>query len=392
MDSFNAMLVNSSSEDIQKKLKSGDYHLEISQGKPFISTTGSNRVVCIYNEEVNNEVKSPHFISRAKHFFAALNQELREYAIELMVKSESDRVNELLNYPEGFDHQDCASVLRPGTKKLSQFQIELLKVIDDNCQQRLFFNRDFKAITPLDQRSSYVPNSFGGLTKCRKIVPLDHFEEISAQWDDTALLKHRHVDPDFTDQALRHHRLPKPGRLADVKSIETVVDYVAGGHYRPLVIFDVDDTLVTRDVSEDQEVKLLPLAKNTAEIMARIRQKSPNATVILLTQAELSRTYEKLTETGISKKLFDSILSVSDSGGNKDDVFINYIKNMKQMPDQVCFVDDFALFLELIEKACEKHYIPCNTFHFTGAKEALVRCNAKALGCTVEEYKRDYAH
>ena len=126
--------------------------------------------------------------------------------------------------------------------------------------------------------------------------------------------------------------------------------------------------------------------------MARIRQKSPNATVILLTQAELSRTYEKLTETGISKKLFDSILSVSDSGGNKDDVFINYIKNMKQMPDQVCFVDDFELFLELIETACEKHHIPCNTFHFTGAKEALVRCYAKALGCTVEEYKRYYAH
>ena len=392
MDSFNAMLVSNSSEDIQKKLNSGDYHLEISQGRPFISISGSNRVVCIYNEEVSGKERSPHFINRATDFFESLTPELREHAIESIVKSESDRLKELLNYPEGFDNQDCANVLAPNTKKLTQYQIELLKVINNNCKQQLYFNSDFKAITSLDQRSSYVPNRFGGLTKCSDIVPLKHFKEISAQWDAIPLLKHRDAHPDFTDQALRHHSLPKPERLEDVKSIETVVDYVAGGDHRPLVIFDVDDTLVTNDVSLGEKLKRIPLAKNTAEIMTRIRQKSPNAKIILLTQASLSSTHEKLKETGISRELFDSILSVSDLGGDKGDVFINYIENMQQMPDQVCFADDCTFFLGLIEQACEKYQISYNTFCFTGASEANIRCNAKALKCSVEYFKQHYGH
>lgn len=392
MDSFDAMLVNSSSEDVQKKLKSGDYYLEISQGRPFISVTGSNRVVCIYNEEANGQERSPHFISRAKDYFAALTPELREYAIESIVKSESDRLKDLAVYPAVGDNQGCANVLKPGIKKLSQYQIDLLKVIGDNCQQQIYFNRDFKAITSLDQRSSYVPNRFGGLTKCSDIVPLKHFKEISAQWDAIPLLKRRDAHPDFTDQALRHHSLPKPERLKDVKSIETVVDYVAGGDHRPLVIFDVDDTLVTKDVSLDEELKRIPLAKNTAEIMTRIRQKSPNAKIILLTQASLSSTHKKLKETGISRELFDSILSVSDLGGDKGDVFIDYIENMQQMPDQVCFADDCTVFLGLIEQACEKYQISCNTFCFTGASEAIMRCNANALHCTVEYFKQHYVH
>ncbi len=393
MDAFNAMLVTSSSEDIQKKLKSGEYCLEISQGRPFISVTGSNRVVCIYNEEVNGIERSPHFIHRATDFFAALNQELREYAIESIVNTDSDRLMNLLIHPGFFDNQDCINVLDPITKKLTQYQIELLNVINENCKQQLYFNRDLGAITSLDQRSSYVPNSFGGFTKCSDIVPLKYFKEISAQWDDTLLLKHRGADPDFTDQALSHHSLPKPGREANVKSIETVVNYVAGGNHRPLVIFDVDDTLVAQDVNRNKELELLPLAKNTAEIMARIRQKSPNATIILLTQAGLSRTLEKLRTTGISKELFDGIFSASDLGVQKGDVFTDYIKNMQQMPDQVCFVDDCLGFLESIEKACNNHQIHCNTFHFTGADEAISRRNARALGYdTVEEYKRDCVH
>lgn len=392
MDSFNAMLVNSSSADIQEKLNSGDYYLEISQGRPFISMTGSNRVVCICNEEVNGEERSPHFINRAKDFFESLTPELREYAIESIVMSESDRLKGLLNYPEGFVDQDCANVLAPNTKRLNQYQVELLKVINNNCKQQLYFNSDFKAITSLDQRSSYVPNRFGGFTKCSKIVPLKHFKEISAQWDAIPLLKHLDAHPDFTDQALRHHSLPKPDRRKDVKSIETVVDYVAGGDYRPLVIFDVDDTLVTKDVTLDQKLERIPLAKNTAEIMTRIRQKSPNAKIILLTQATLSSTHEKLKETGISRELFDSILSVSDSGGDKGEVFIHYIENMQQMPDQVCFVDDTEYFLDLIEQACKKYQISCNTFHFAGADGAIERRTANALKITVEEYRRDYVH
>ena len=239
----------------------------------------------------------------------------------------------------------------------------------------------------LDHRYSYVPDQFGGLTSCDVSTPLTHFKEISAQWDEIATLKHWPADPSFTDQVISQQRLPAPGRLEDVKSIETVVDYVAGGNHRPLVIFDVDDTIITREVFEHGTTSLVPVASNTTEIMARIRQKSPNAVIILLTQTSKYHTHRKLREAGVSKELFQDILCVVDLGGNKYDAVVHYVNQvMQQKPDQVCFIDDQTNFLKMVEDACKHLRIHCNTFHFTGAQGAVARVYANALGCSVEDY------
>ena len=387
MEPLDRILIDSCSQVIKEKLVSRDYRLEFSHGRPFISVAGNNRVVCIYDEQVTDKERDTHFINRAKDFFEVQTEKLKELAIRTIVKSESERRQELPENPEVSGQHNGTSVLVPDTDVLSHNQLQLLKIIHEHCENKLYFNHKLQAIMSLDHRYSYVPDRFGGLTSCGVSTPLTHFQKISAQWDEIASLKHWPADPSFTDQVVSQQSLPAPGRLEDVKSIEAVVDYVAGGNHRPLVIFDVDDTIITREVFEHGTTSLVPVASNTTDIMTRIRQKSPNAVIILLTQTNKYHTHRKLREAGVSKELFQDILCVADLGGNKYDAVVHYVKQvMQQKPDQVCFVDDQTNFLKMVEDACKHLRIHCNTFHFTGAQGAVQRVYASALGLSVEDY------
>lgn len=385
MEPLDRLLIDSCSQMIKEKLETHDYRLEFSHGRPFISIAGNNRVVCIYDEQVTDKERDTHFISRAKDFFEVQTEKLKELAIRTIIKSESERQLELSENPEVSGNQNGASVLAPDTEVLSHNQLQLLKIIHEHCEKKLYFDHKLQAIMSLDHRYSYVPDRFGGLTRCDVSTPLTHFKEISAQWNEIASLKHWPTDPCF--RVVSQQSLPEPGRLEDVKSIETVVDYVAGGNHRPLVIFDVDDTIITREVFEHGTTSLVPVASNTTEVMAKIRKKSPNAVIILLTQTNKYHTLRKLREAGVSKELFQDILCVADLGGNKYDAVVHYVKQvMQQKPDQVCFVDDQTNFLKMVEDACKHLRIHCNTFHFTGAQRAVERVYASALGLSVEDY------
>ena len=273
MEPLDRLLIDSCSQMIKEKLETRDYRLEFSHGRPFISIAGNNRVVCIYDEQVTDKERDTHFINRAQDFFEVQTEKLKELAIRTIVKSESGRRQELSENPEVSGHQNRASVLAPDTEVLSYNQLQLLKIIHEYCEKKLYFDHKLQAIMSLDHRYSYVPDRFGSLTSCDVSTPLTHFKKISAQWDEIASLKHWPADPSFTDQVVSQQSLPAPSRLEDVKSIETVVDYVAGGNHRPLVIFDLDDTIITREVFEHGTTALVPVASNTTEVMAKIRKK-----------------------------------------------------------------------------------------------------------------------
>ena len=392
MDLLDKILIENSSKMISEKLESNEYRLEFSEARPFISLTSNNRVVCIFNEEVTEQKRDTHYINRAKVFFEAQSEDFKEVALRKIVKSETDRQEELSKDPEASGSQSCASVLAPDAKVLSQNQLQLLKIIYDHSKWGLYFNPDERAIRSRNETCCYVPDRLGSITRCGGKVPLLHYDEILAQWDVISSLKLWPTDPFFTDTSARQQSLPEPARKENVKSIEVVVDYVAGGDHRPLVIFDIDHTIITLDVFEGGETRYVAVAKNTAEIMARIRQKSPNAEIILLTQAGKVKTLEKLTQAGIDQELFESIICVGDMGVDKGDALKNYVKEKKQRPDQICFTDDCVPFLEMVEEASKNLGIQCNTFHFTGAQDAIDRVHAKALGYrSVEQYKMDYS-
>ncbi len=166
--------------------------------------------------------------------------------------------------------------------------------------------------------------------------------------------------------------LPKAGRKLDVRNIDIIPDYVAGGHC-PLVIFDVDDTLIADDIIGGKMQKTL-VNKNTAQTIKKIREKAPDAHIILLTQSSSAATLQKLQAVNLDKKLFDSIECVDgDLKDAKGTRVIEYIGSKELNPKQVCFIDDSDAFLEQVEKVCKTLDIHCNTFHFRGAEEMFLR-------------------
>ena len=368
MDHFDRIMTGSCNSSMSDKHDLVDWRPEFFQGQMFLNNAGSKQVVCIDNEGVTDQKRGTHFICRVKEFFQVPGPDVRDLAIRTIVKSETQNWLALSGNSDTSGKRMCVSVLESDTKKCFQKPFRLLKIIHNHSEGKVCYHRDHQVIKP---------------QKC--------CNEIDTQWESIPSRKKRPADLCFTSiPAVGPRGLPKSGRLEDVKSIDTVVDYVAGGEHHPLVIFDVDDTMITRDILKNGTTGQVPVAKNTAEIMAKIQKKSPNSEIILLTQAHKKMTLLKLREAGISSELFNSIESVADKGGDKGIALKAYVRKMRQKPDQVCFIDDCDHFLSLVEKASKDLGIHCNTFHFTGAKDAVMRVKANALGCTVKEYKHHF--
>lgn len=353
------IMIGSCNSSMSEKHDFLDWRPEFFQGRMVLDAAGSKQVVRIDNEGVTDRKRRTHFICGVKECCQLPDPDVKDLAIRTIVKSEAQK---WLVLSGNSDKRVCVGVLDPDTKQ--PFRL----MIHNHSEGKVCYNRDHQVIKP------------------RKYV-----NEINTQWECIPSRKKRPADLCCTSLlAAAPLDLAKPGRLEDVRSIDTVVDYVAGGEHHPLVIFDVDDTMITRDILINGTTGHVPMAKNTAEIVAKIRQKSPGSEIILLTQASKKMTLVKLREAGISPELFNSIESVADNGGDKGIALKAYVRKMRQKPDQVCFIDDCDHFLSLVEKASKDLRIHCNTFHFTGANDAVARVKANALGCTVEEYKRRF--
>ncbi|WP_257267113.1 DUF2608 domain-containing protein, partial [Endozoicomonas sp. ONNA2] len=161
--------------------------------------------------------------------------------------------------------------------------------------------------------------------------------------------------------------------------------------YHPLVIFDADETLFSYDVSETLDptggtkkvLKIVPAEKDTEQTLKGIREKAPDAQIIVLAQDTASETRRKLAAANINAQLFDSI--VSDKQCSKGTMMARYIQQMPERPAQVCFVDNTEEMLSDVENTCETLQIHYNTFLYTGARAMSNRAFAHGRQLTREE-------
>lgn len=189
-------------------------------------------------------------------------------------------------------------------------------------------------------------------------------------------------------QATCRAPLPLQDREHNVKSIAAVIDYVTPG-YHPLVMFDVDHTLVTLDFIHGQ-LKRVAVENDTEQTLRRIRQKAPDAHIIVLTQATATAAREKLQKANIDVCLFNSIESVADKQGTEGSVMEQYIKKMPERPAQVCFVNNTVRMLDDVESTCKNLQIHYNAFHYTGAEEMVQRSIERARNMPWTEVSAQY--
>lgn len=394
---FDQMLVESVSSLLKCNLDSGEYQCNNSGGRPYL-TNSRGSVLCIYNEQFNDEhSQSQHFISRAQDFYAMLPQDIKVLAQRKIIKANPQIAGASI-------HARCSEsgVATPGSTLLTETQCQLLKGLFEDQIKSAFFNPDQQAITAFDESLCYLPNEFNGFTVYRDIRPLANFEAIEQQYTQWAGHCARNVGCNATavhslsqqpsstgiTHAVYPTPLPPQGRQVNVQSIAAVIDYVTPG-YRPLVIFDMDETLVARDIINGEAIRVA-VESDTVQILQRIRQKASDVQIIVLTQATEEATRSKLQAVNIDERLFDSIESVADKMGTKGSVLEQYIRHMPEKPEQVCYVDDMDLMLDDVESTCVKLQIHCNSFLYTGAKELEYKCTAHALGMPVDQLKSPF--
>ncbi|WP_257263310.1 DUF2608 domain-containing protein [Endozoicomonas sp. ONNA2] len=383
---LNSVLIDSVRPQLRDKLDSGEYQCRNSGGRPYL-TDSEGSVLCIHNGEFS-VIRDQSFIDKAQNFYDLLPPVFKTLAQRKIMESNPQIAGASLP-------ARCSGSTTPDSALLTQTQCQLLKAMVE--EKGVFFNLEDRAITTLDESTCYRPDDLNGFTASKDIRPLANFAAIEKQYTQWAGV-------DAHGNATAVQSLPQPTsscrpplppqpQKKDVKSIGAVIDYVTPG-YHPLVIFDADDTLVARDVINGEAI-VVAVEKDTAATLKRLKEKAPDAQIIVLTQATAKATREKLQKTGISEQLFDSIESVNDkieSGADKKatkgTVMQQYIRQMADRPEQVCFVDDMDVMLDDVEATCAKLQIHCTTFLYTGAEEHRDRVCANVLGVSVEEFKR----
>ncbi len=153
----------------------------------------------------------------------------------------------------------------------------------------------------------------------------------------------------------------------------------------PLIIFDLDETLVSRDVING-EVQRAPVNPSTRSIIQLLRRKRPKGRIIVMTKGDFQSTAEKMTAARVDEiGLFDDVEILKDNENDKGARLKTYLSRNDFKPDEVFFVDDTDGFLEQVEDACRDLQLPCQSFHFTGALPMSQRCNAFAVNVSISD-------
>ncbi|CAM3587443.1 HAD family hydrolase [Parendozoicomonas haliclonae] len=229
---------------------------------------------------------------------------------------------------------------------------------------------------------------------------LPSLQRISANADETLLtsLKPQDIAQSLRPESLRLESLrlapiheaqdtKKPFAIVRHDNVQTIAELpemVTPGT-APLVIFDLDETLVSRDVING-DVQRTVINPQTKDILRQIGTKCPDARIIVMTKGDEESTAEKLKAGQLNDNgLFDDIVILKGNENNKGDRLKAYLRDKRLNPDEVFFADDMEGFLEQVEGACEDLQIPCQTFQFTGALPMSYRCNAHAMGLSISD-------
>ena len=171
---------------IAQKLITDQYQVEFSKGKAYLGCRGC-RVVGIFDGQVQEKTGTMHNTLQAQVFFARLQPEIKNLAKRTAVKTIVERLS--LYVKAGKLPEKQQDVILPNIGKLSERQIQLLKFLIETEVNGVYFNNQHKAITSHDNSCSYVPDTFDSFTICKAIMPLDNYEVINRQWQDTILQK-----------------------------------------------------------------------------------------------------------------------------------------------------------------------------------------------------------
>ncbi|WP_133309281.1 DUF2608 domain-containing protein [Parashewanella curva] len=149
---------------------------------------------------------------------------------------------------------------------------------------------------------------------------------------------------------------------------------------KPSFNFDLDETLLSHPfdsipftVSDFKWTTLNSQTKNDIrDCLLALRKKYPNGTICLLTNSRKDGSHEgidkKLTDTGIDPEWFDRIDYRTDENKSllKGQRIFNAIDKLDEdkHPTHVIMVDDMALNLIAVARACKDRCMPCTTLHF----------------------------
>ena len=171
-------------------------------------------------------------------------------------------------------------------------------------------------------------------------------------------------------------------RLERSQNIREVLAHIKPGE--PVVVcFDLDDTLIAKDVVAGGRQERCVVNPDTAKIIQDIRTKagSGNAKIILLTANEEDSLREKLEKTKLDRNLFDDAITVKVQTGpwkTKGQGLHHYLDKSQHPAQHIVMVDDVQGMLESVEKAADQRGIPYTTFHFYGAKPMIYRVDFAA--------------
>ena len=181
MDSIDAQ-----HNSIVQKLITDQYQVEFSKGRAYLGCRGF-KVVGVFDGQLQEKMGTIHNALQAQVFFAGLQPEIKNLAKRTAVKTIVER---LLPYVKAHKlpgkQQD---LILPNIGKLSERQIQLLKFLIETEVNGVYFNNQYKAITSHDNSCSYVPDAFDSFTICKAIMPLDNYDVINRQWQDTIFQK-----------------------------------------------------------------------------------------------------------------------------------------------------------------------------------------------------------
>ena len=167
---------------IVEKIKTDQYQVEFSKGKAYLGCKGG-KVVGVFDGQVQENILSIDNALQAQNFFAGLQPEIKTLAKRTAVKTNFERLSVYFKARKLPGKQQ--DIILPNIGQLSERQIQLLKFLVETEVKGVYFNNHHKAITSHDDSCSYVPDAFDSFTVCEVIMPLDNYESIKRQWQDT---------------------------------------------------------------------------------------------------------------------------------------------------------------------------------------------------------------
>ncbi|WP_422136655.1 HAD family hydrolase [Endozoicomonas sp. ALD040] len=171
-------------------------------------------------------------------------------------------------------------------------------------------------------------------------------------------------------------------RVPKSQDIREVLAHIKPGE-PVLVCFDLDETLIAKDlVAEGRQERRL-VNPDTAKIIQDIRTKAGpgNARIILLTANDEDSLRKKIEETQLDRNLFDDAISIKIQTGplkTKEQGLHHYLDKSGHPAQHIVMVDDLQDMLKSVEKAADDRGIPYTTFHFYGAKPMIYRVDFAA--------------